>query len=163
MAIEIERKFLLSTQDLGFLSGFTGTPIVQGYLHSEGMTSRVRIAGASAFLTLKGKAKGLQRPEFEYPIPMGDAKELLQAHAVSRLVTKTRYCIPVSRHVWEVDVFSGHLKGLVVAEIELSSKFETFDKPDWVGLEVTKNKAFTNKNLAQAKRPPLVEVLQAAA
>lgn len=162
MAIEIERKFLLATQDLSFLADYVGTPIVQGYLHSEGMTSRVRIAGAAAYLTLKGKAKGLKRPEFEYPIPMADAKELLQAHAISRLVTKTRYCIPVGHHVWEVDVFSGHLQGLVIAEIELSSEMEEFDRPAWLGLEVTGNKAFTNKNLAQAKRAPLVEVLQAA-
>lgn len=162
MAIEIERKFLLATQDLAFLTDYVGTPIVQGYLHDEGMTSRVRIAGDTAYLTLKGKARGLARPEFEYPIPLADAKELLSNHVVGRLITKTRYRIPAGRHIWEVDVFSGHLKGLVVAEIELTNETEKFRKPRWVGIEVTKNKAFTNKSLAMGKRIPLVPVAQAA-
>lgn len=162
MAKEIERKYLLATQDLSFLKDYIGVPIVQGYLHESGMTSRVRIAGDQAFLTLKGKAQGLSKDEYEYPIPMADAREMLEKHTVGRLVTKTRYSIPAGPHIWEVDVFSGHLSGLIVAEIELTAESELFDAPQWVGQEVSHNKAFKNKKLALAARAPLTLVSRAA-
>lgn len=163
MAKEIERKFLLSTADLSFLKAYPGTTIVQGYLHESGMTSRVRIAGDEAFLTLKGKAQGLVRDEYEYPIPRADAEEILMKHAIGKLIYKTRYAIPAGAHTWEVDVFEGDLKGLVIAEIELAGAAEAFQKPRWVGTEVSHDKAYTNKNLAHAKRKPLtIAVPQAA-
>lgn len=162
MAKEIERKFLLSTTDLSFLQAYPSTRIVQGYLHESGMTSRVRIAGDEGFLTLKGKAKGLVRDEWEYSIPKDEAEEILAKHAVGRLIHKTRYAVPFGGHTWEVDVFEQELKGLVVAEIELAHAAERFQRPHWVGVEVTLNKAFTNKNLAQAKRKPLALAYAAA-
>lgn len=163
MAKEIERKFLLSTTDLSFLKAFPAIAIVQGYLHESGMTSRVRIAGDQAFLTLKGKADGLVRDEWEYPIPRTDAEEILRKHAIGNLIHKTRYVIPAGVHAWEVDVFEGNLKGLVIAEIELARADDVFDKPCWVGVEVSHNKAYTNKNLAYAKRKPLAIAIPHAA
>jgi adenylate cyclase len=163
MAKEIERKFLLATTDLSFLKAFPATTIVQGYLHESGMTSRVRIAGDQAFLTLKGKADGLVRDEYEYPIPRTDAEEILMKHAIGKLIYKTRYAIPAGAHTWEVDVFEGDLKGLVIAEIELAKANDEFDMPSWVGAEVSHNKAYTNKNLAHAKRKPLAIAIPQAA
>lgn len=162
MAKEIERKFLLSTTDLRFLKAYPSIAIVQGYLHESGMTSRVRIAGDNAFLTLKGKAQGISRDEYELPMPLQMAQELLAKQAIGRLVYKTRYAIPAGPHTWEVDVFERELAGLVVAEIELRHESDVFEKPSWVGLEVSHNKAYTNKNLAQAKRKPLALVPLAA-
>lgn len=163
MAKEIERKFLLSTSNLNFLKAYAGTTIVQGYLHESGMTSRVRIAGDQAFLTLKGKAEGLVRDEWEFPIPRADAEEILMKQAIGRLIYKTRYAIPAGAHTWEVDVFEGDLKGLVIAEIELGHADDAFQKPSWVGTEVSHNKAYTNKNLAHAKRKPLAIAIPRAA
>ena len=163
MAKEIERKFLLATPDLSFLKPYAGTTIIQGYLHESGMTSRVRIAGDAAFLTLKGKAEGLVRDEWEFPIPRADAEEILMKQAIGKLIYKTRYAIPAGAHTWEVDVFEGDLKGLVVAEIELVQADDVFDMPSWVGTEVSHDKAYTNKNLARAKRKPLAIPLPLAA
>lgn len=163
MATEIERKFLLATQDHRFLQNYDCASIVQGYLHETGMTTRVRIVNAEkAFLTLKGKAKGLRMPEYEYPLPLADAKDMLANNIVGRLVTKMRYFIPVGRHTWEVDVFTGFLQGLVVAEIEVADEADEFERPAWIGLEVTTNKAFKNKQLALSKSVPLVMVSKAA-
>lgn len=162
MAKEIERKFLLSTTDLRFLAAYPSTPITQGYLHGSGMTSRVRIAGDQAFLTLKGKAQDLERDEWEYPIPLDDAKDMLDKHALGMLVHKMRYRVPVGAHVWEVDVFGGHMDGLVVAEVELSSANEAFVKPSWAGKEVTYEKGFSNKSMALRPRKPLTLVKRAA-
>ena len=158
MAIEIERKFLLKTDSLKFLEGCQSVPVIQGYLHENGMTSRVRIMGRRAFLTLKGKAKGCSRPEFEYSIPLADAKELLSTHVQSELVTKVRYYVPHDGQTWEVDVFKGKYEGLVVAEIELNSEDQIFTKPSWVGEEVTDMKSLSNKSLAFSKRPLVKEL-----
>lgn len=162
MAHEIERKFLLVNDDLQFLKSHPSIAIVQGYLHESGMTSRVRIAGDQAYLTLKGKAVGLVRDEFEYPIPLADAQEMLEKHTIGQLIHKTRYAVLVGDHVWEVDVFEGHMAGLVVAEIELSAADETFVKPSWAGREVTNEKGFSNKSMALRPRSPLALVKRVA-
>jgi adenylate cyclase len=178
MVAEIERRFLPATRDLSFLEGIEGIPIVQGYLHNEGMTSRVRIAGDNAFLTFKGKSQGKKlkvknkskskavkcraKPEFEYPIPMDDALELIEEHTIGKLVIKTRYPVPVGEHIWEVDVFHGHLQGLVICEVELTSLKEEFEVPAWAGMEITGIKQYSNRNLSREDRAPLILLAQAA-
>lgn len=147
MSIEIERKFLTKPntpwQDLA-----EGVIYKQGYLSREhGSTVRVRIAGDSAFLTIKGQTQGISRREFEYSIPIADAQIMLDEQCQKPLIEKTRYKIPVEGHVWEVDVFAGDNDGLVVAEIELNSEDETFTKPDWLGAEVSGDPRYYNSNL----------------
>jgi adenylate cyclase len=151
MSTEIERKFLLNTLDLSFLKGRRSVPVLQGYLHETGMTSRVRVMGRRAFLTLKGKAKGCSRPEYEYPIPLADAKEMLSRHATSELVSKVRHYVTCAGMTWEVDVFKGKHEGLVIAEIELQFEDQVFEKPTWVGDGVTHIKSLSNKSLAYGK------------
>lgn len=157
MAKEIERKFLV-LQSLAFLANVPSQSLVQGYLHEKGMTSRVRIIdGKTAVLTLKGPRKGLTRDEFEYEIPLADGLALLEYCGEHRL-SKTRYCVAVGNHIWEVDVYDGALKGLVTAEVELKSEKEKFARPVWLGPEVSELREFSNKNLAKAKKVPLTRV-----
>lgn len=154
MAIETERKFLVFNK--APIKGLKGNRLVQGYLHEKGMTTRVRIVDDSqAFITLKGARRGLGRPEFEYPIPLADARELM-ALCESRILAKTRYDVLVGKHVWHFDVYSGAFEGLMTAEIELACDDESFVLPHWVGPEVTFEKAFTNKRLAINQRVPLL-------
>jgi adenylate cyclase len=111
---------------------------------------RVRIAGDAAFLNLKSRELGHTRQEFDYPIPVEDARGLL-ALSVGGLVDKRRHYVDFGGHLWEVDEFLGENAGLVVAEIELASADESFDKPEWIGREVTDSKRYYN--LALASRP----------
>jgi adenylate cyclase len=146
MGIEIERKFLLAGNDWRTL----GEPVLlrQGYLSSDpARVVRVRIEGERAFLTIKGKSQGATRGEWEYPIPVAEAAELLDTLCPAPLVEKVRRRIPVGAHTWEVDEFLGANAGLVVAEIELASENEAFDKPDWIGPEVTHDARYFNSNL----------------
>lgn len=149
---EIERKFLVRSLD--FLDIATAElPIEQGYLHTTRPTVRVRRRGEQGFLTLKTPSSrdGLVRDEYEYEIPLADAEALLALCGTHRL-TKTRYLVPYEGHTWEVDLFAGHLKGLCLAEIELSSPDETFALPPWVGKEVTGDPRYYNSVLAQIKQ-----------
>ncbi len=119
----------------------------QGYLlASPGKVVRVRIEGETAMLTIKGKPVGLVRGEWEYPIPVADATELL-ALCEQPLIEKYRYRIPFDNMLWELDVFIGANAGLVVAEIELDSEEQQFSKPEWVGEEVTHDVRYLNSNL----------------
>ncbi len=146
MALEIERKFLLKSTN--WLSNLEGVAYKQGYLlNSEGTTVRVRVAGKQGFLTIKAKAKGLARPEYEYEIPLQDAEELLAL--CPSFIAKTRYKVKISEHIWDVDVFHGENEGLCVAEVELSSEEERFKKPDWLGAEVTADKRYFNAYLVK--------------
>ena len=146
MAIEIERKFLI----IG--DAWRSAPAVfysQGYLNRDkARTVRVRIAGDEAFLTIKGQSVGASRAEFEYPVPVEDACELL-ALCEQPLIEKYRRKIPHAGFVWEVDEFVGDNAGLVVAEIELPSEDCVFDKPEWVGEEVTSDARYFNSNLSR--------------
>ena len=154
MAKEIERKFLVFG-GAELFEDHTGQAIEQGYLHEKGMTTRVRIIDdTTALLTLKGPRRGLSRDEFEYAIPLADAKELM-AYCGDHRLTKTRYEVAVAAHVWHVDVYHGSLSGLVTAEVELTFEKEKFIRPQWVGTEVSQDKAFSNKNLARAGRAPM--------
>ncbi len=146
MNIEIERKYLLRNEDWRGLA--KGVYYKQAYLNERGgNTVRVRIEGNKAKLTIKGKAKNISRVEIEYDIPMVDAEALFSL-AKTPCVEKYRHKIPYKGNVWEVDEFLGENKGLVVAEIELKSEEQAFEKPDWIGEEVTHDKRYTNSNLA---------------
>ena len=157
MGIEIERKFLVTGE--GWRSAAREVvPMTQGYLNdlaamdSGAMKAsvRVRIAGDQAFLNLKSRELGHTRQEFDYPIPVVDARALL-ALSVGGLIDKRRHYVEHAGHLWEVDEFLGDNAGLVVAEIELDSADEAFDKPDWIGAEVTDCSRYYN--LALATRP----------
>ena len=147
MAIEIERKFLLKNQQWRTLSG-AGCLIRQGYLSDQPeRTVRVRVAGEQAWLTVKGKTKGIARLELEYPIPVAEAMQLLDQLCLKPLIEKYRYRIIQGDLVWEVDEFLGDNTGLVVAEIELSAADQAFDRPDWLGAEVSDDPRYFNSAL----------------
>ena len=119
----------------------------QGYLITDPQkTIRVRVADTSAFLTIKGLSVGATRAEYEYEIPLEEAKELLDKFAVSEL-SKIRYKIPYKGKLWEVDQFLGANEGLIVAEIELKSEDEQYDIPDWIENDVTSEEKYYNSNL----------------
>ena len=146
MAKEIERKFLLRTN--AWKSPAQGNRIRQGYLRADRRcTVRVRIADRQASLTVKASETALTRHEFEYEIPRGDAEALL-AQLCEAIVEKTRYHEMVGNHRWEIDVFHGANEGLAVAEIELASEEESFDRPSWLGNEVSGDPRYFNANLA---------------
>ncbi len=145
MAIEIERKFLVTGTDW---KNATGLAYCQGYINrSKERTVRVRIAGPQAFLTIKGIAQGITRLEFEYEIPLPDAEQLLKL-CDGPLIQKMRYIVNDQGNRWEVDEFFGDNQGLVVAEIELKDENQTFERPNWVGREVSDDARYFNSNLA---------------
>lgn len=158
MAIEIERKFLV-TGDGWRAAAHKAVPMAQGYLNdlaamdaAPGRAAmkasvRVRIAGDAAFLNLKSRELGHTRQEFDYPIPVNDARELL-ALCVGGLVDKVRHYVAVGGREWEVDEFLGDNAGLVVAELELESAHAAFERPDWLGREVTDSARYYNLALA---------------
>ena len=145
--VEIERKFLL--RDDSWRGQVVSTTVIhQGYLSLDAArTVRVRTRGESAWLTVKGKAAGLTRPEFEYPIPLEDAQQMLALAVAS--VRKRRHEVEFDGRVWEVDEFLGENAGLVVAELELKEEGEQFARPAWLGEEVSTVPAYFNSALAQ--------------
>jgi len=148
MSIEIERKFLIDTDKLPPLQN--GYTIKQGYIQTvDHTTVRVRIRNEEAFLTIKGKSIGASRLEFEYPIPLQDANDMLDNLCQASVIDKTRYLVEHEGYVWEVDVFEGSNKGLVVAEVELDSEDEAFSLPSWVVQEVTDDTRYFNSNLVE--------------
>lgn len=150
--IEIERKFLVLSNDF-IKESFSGKRIVQAYLSSNPERAvRIRIKEEKAFLTIKGKgnATGTTRLEWETEIPVAEAEKLL-AICEKGVIEKIRYEVKTGQHVFEVDVFSGDNDGLIIAEIELQSEWETFEKPLWLGQEVTNDDRYYNAYLS--KRP----------
>ncbi len=146
--VEIERKFLVDKEKWTLLPKPDGIRYLQGYLSIDAdKVVRARVAGDKGFLTIKGKSETFSHPEYEYAIPVKDAGELIQLYATSR-VEKVRTRIPAGNHVWEVDEFHGENEGLLMAEIELGSLEELFDKPDWLGEEVTGDKRYYNSWLS---------------
>lgn len=162
MAIEIERKFLVK----GDHPTTDGLDIEQAYLTADsGITVRVRIEPGRAVLAIKGQPQGpegISRPEFEYEIPVEEAREIMQLR-VSDVVQKTRYHHHEGQHLWEIDVFRGANAGLVIAEIELSDENESFHCPDWVGSEVTSDPRYSNSYLAKTPYTHWEEGFPAAA
>jgi adenylate cyclase len=144
MATEIERKFLL--RDESWKEGAeTGTLFRQGYMiGGEKASVRVRIEGDQANLNIKSATLGVRRSEFEYPIPLEDARVLLDELCEKPLIEKTRHLVKHAGHTWEIDVFSGDNAGLVVAEIELYHEDEAFERPPWLGEEVSDDPRYYN-------------------
>ncbi|MBI5095956.1 MAG: CYTH domain-containing protein [Candidatus Hydrogenedentes bacterium] len=121
----------------------------QGYLYAgDPGTVRVRAMDDRAYLTVKGKATGISRDEFEYEIPLADA-EIMLTLCEGLIIEKTRYLVPHQGHTWEVDVFDGANAGLIIAELELSDAAEAFELPAWVGDEVSLDRRYTNAYLSQ--------------
>ena len=146
---EIERKFLVIGTD--FISeSRTQFRIVQGYLNSNPeRTVRVRIKGDKGFLTIKGKGNdsGMSRFEWEKEIAVSEAEALLSL-CEKGAIDKIRYNVMYENHLYEVDVFFGENEGLIVAEIELQSETESFEKPNWLGKEVTSDERYYNAFLS---------------
>lgn len=146
MSVEIERKFLVHSEDWKTLG--QGVLLRQGYLSSSPeRIVRVRIEGDVAMLTIKGRTVGVTRGEWEYPIPMEDARVFLDTLCERPIIEKYRYRIPYQGMLWEVDEFLGENRGLVVAEIELQSEDQLFARPEWVGEEVTHDARYFNSSL----------------
>lgn len=147
MACEIERKFLVKGEYKS--RAYAQSRIVQGYICSaRGRTVRVRIRDAKGYLTIKGAADaaGLSRYEWEKEIPLAEAQELMKL-CEPGVIDKTRYLVRCGKHVFEVDEFYGDNEGLVVAEVELASADEDFEKPDFIGREVTGDVRYYNSQL----------------
>ena len=148
--IEIERKFLVKSEEFKAIS-FAKNEISQGYLNSNPeRTVRVRIKGNQGYLTIKGKGNetGMSRLEWEKEIPVDEARLLLNL-CESGIISKTRYEVKIGNHVYEIDEFFGENQGLVIAEIELQSEDEAFEKPDWLGKEVTNNEKYYNSFISK--------------
>ena len=148
MGIEIERKFLLKTDD--WKSAVTEQHVIkQGYLQSgleasQKSSVRIRTSDDKANINIKSVDLTMVRQEFEYAIPLADAEQMLATLCGDVVISKTRYHIPYGDHLWEVDIFEGENAGLQMAEIELNSLDETFDMPPWIGEEVSDDERFYN-------------------
>jgi len=148
MGTEIERKFLVIGDEWRSLA--QGIPYAQGYLVSElGRTVRVRIAGEQGFITIKGATQGISRAEFEYEIPVQDARELLENLCDRPFIQKTRHKIRYGGFLWEVDEFAGENQGLIMAEVELQDAEQAIVPPPWIGEEVSHDPRYYNSNLAK--------------
>lgn len=149
MGIEIERKFLIADDSWREQAG-EGERYRQGYLFTgQHCSVRLRAAGDRAWLNVKGATVGAARPEFEYDVPHADAIAMLDDLCDPGQIDKTRYRVPVGRHCFEVDVFHGANEGLVVAEVELAAPDEAFERPSWLGAEVTDDTRYYNARLAR--------------
>lgn len=147
MGQEIERKFLVRGEYKS--QAYASSRIVQGYICSaRGRTVRVRIRDTKGYLTIKGAsdAAGMSRYEWEREIPLAEAEELMKL-CEPGVIDKTRYLVRSGRHVFEVDEFYGDNQGLVVAEVELTSETEPFEKPAFIGREVTGDVRYYNSQL----------------
>jgi len=144
MGQEIERKFLVQN-DRWRLFGVAGVRYVQGYLaNNQRCSVRVRIAGENAWLNIKSADLGVSRIEFDYSVPVAEATEILACLCERPLIEKTRYRVPHAGREWEIDVFEGENRGLVIAELELTAVNEEFEKPDWVGADVSDDPRYYN-------------------
>ena len=149
MGIEIERKFLV-TNDSWHEAAGPGIPIKQGYLvGGKDASVRVRLQGDTANLNIKSATLGVRRQEFEYPIPLADAKVLLNTLCHRPIIEKMRYLVPYANKQWEIDVFEGDNAGLIVAELELQDESEQYETPPWLGEEVSHDPRYYNTCLSQ--------------
>lgn len=154
MGREIERKFLVSGDS--WREGVTKSAMLrQGYLSSNAKaTVRVRtFDDGRAVVTLKGASSGMSRAEFEYEIPVEDARELMEI-AQPHVIEKCRHHVHHGGLLWEIDVFEGRLAGLIMAEVELDSEEQAVTLPDWAGKEVTEDDRYFNASLSRAEGPP---------
>ncbi len=146
--LEIERKFLVRKDDAYKSAAFSSSHIRQGYIPAEGATVRIRTRDDKAYLTIKGKSVngGMTRYEFEKEITPDEASHLLLL-CRGGVIDKRRYLVTCGDHTFEVDEFYGDNEGLVMAEVELSDEAESFDKPSFIGMEVTGDKRFYNSHM----------------
>lgn len=144
MATEIERKFLVVNE--GWREQVTSHKVMmQGYFAGgEKASIRIRISGDHANLNIKSATLGVTRKEYEISVPVEDAREMIENLCEKPVIEKTRHYIPQGQHTWEVDEFVGDNEGLVVAEIELSDAEEEFEKPAWLGKEVSDDTRYYN-------------------
>ena len=149
MATEIERKFLLVSDEWRALVRHSES-FRQGYLNNSKRASvRVRIADGQATLNIKGMTIGVQRPEYEYDLPLQDASELLEQLCERPLIEKTRHFVEFGGKTWEIDEFHGDNQGLIVAEVELDAADETITLPTWAGKDVSHLPRYYNVSLTQ--------------
>jgi adenylate cyclase len=147
MGVEIERKFLVVGEPW---RGVPGDEILQAYVASQaGRVVRLRARAGQGWLTIKGPTVGLSRAEFEVPVPVEQVREMVTALGLPGLIHKVRHLVEHAGHTWEIDVFSGENAGLVVAEIELAAEDEPFERPPWVGEEVTYDGRYANSALSE--------------
>ncbi len=148
MSIEIERKFLITGSD--WQQGPQPSQYRQGYIFAEEKgVVRVRIIDQKGYLAIKSAPVGLKRHEYEYEIPFSDANAMLDGLCENYIVEKMRYKLKYSDHIWEIDKFTGCNEGLIIAEIELSDENESFERPPWIGKEVTQDPKYHNSNLSK--------------
>ncbi|MEJ2609141.1 MAG: CYTH domain-containing protein [Candidatus Thiodiazotropha sp.] len=147
MALEIERKYLV-INDKWKDSIIREAVIKQGYLATTSKASiRVRLDGNQANINIKSKTVGISRLEYEYPIPVEEAQELLESLVTGAVIDKVRYKIQCGAHIWDLDLFHGANQGLVIAEVELSHEEECFEMPEWAGEEVSSDTRYYNASL----------------
>ncbi|MDX9882199.1 MAG: CYTH domain-containing protein [Prolixibacteraceae bacterium] len=147
MPLEIERKFLVIKEKMAI--HVSGMYLCQAYLTDDpGRTVRIRIAGEQAFLTIKGPVNSISRSEFEYPVPVSEAREIMKL-AIFPPVEKTRYKIRHEDFWWELDIFHGSNEGLLLAELELDSEDQEITLPPWIGREVSGDPRYFNSYLAK--------------
>lgn len=168
MRFEVERKFLVA--DDGWRAGVVRRRSLTDGLIGQFQTGkvRVRLDDERAWITVKGERVGLARPEFEYEIPRADARSMLSLVCDTCLIEKTRHCVPHAGHVWEIDVYGGTLSGLILAEVELEDEADAFERPSWLGAEVTGDLRFRQSSLLRrfgeaGRTVTLEEVLAAPA
>jgi len=167
MPVEIERKFLVAND--GWRSAISDSEKLRDGLvgEFEGYKVRVRLGENRASIAVKGPRFGSRRTEFEYEIPKADAVAMLNTVCGERCVEKTRHSVPHAGFIWAVDVYEGQLAGIVLAEIELSDEKQAFEKPDWLGTEITNDPRFHKRALfrlcTDAGRPLTVAELLTAA
>jgi adenylate cyclase len=148
MPQEIERKFLVNDSRYRQLGHHLY--IHQGFLSTEKeRIVRIRIHGKKAFLTIKGITRGIARAEYEYKIPVADAKEMLENLCIQPTIEKYRYNVNIEGFIWEIDEFTGENEGLIMAEIELKSDDQKFPVPEWIGEEVTGDMRYYNASLVK--------------
>jgi adenylate cyclase len=147
MSVEIERKFLVINDD--WRAGSRPVSIVQGYLSRDpDRVVRVRRADDAVFLTIKGRAHGITRTEIEFPVSLDHGLQLFPL-CLPPLIEKTRHLVSCQGHTWEVDEFHGANEGLIVAEIELDAEDASFEKPSWLGPEVSSDHRYSNSYLSE--------------
>ena len=149
MPLEIERKYLVKdTNFLKFLKD--GYPIIQGYISlDENRVVRVRVKGEKAHIAIKAKLTGITRWEFQYEISYKEALEILDNICIKPLIHKTRYNVLENGLIWEIDIFEGVFKGIVIAEVELEQENSSIILPSWVGEEVTDDKQYYNAEMVK--------------
>lgn len=153
MGIEIERKFLVITEDWRDSAG-PGRRFCQGHIaRTDGASVRIRRADDRAYITVKGERVGIMRPEFEYEIPVDDAEDMLKSLCMRPLLEETRYRVPHKGLIWEVDVFEGSAEGLVLAEVELDRVDQPVAVPAWAGDEVSDDPRYRNVAIAASGVP----------